>query len=179
MRRNTIVFMMIFTASALALPTRLFADGNSVSHQVNMTVREVGLIGLNNSTPVNLVVSAPSAGEMNAVEAGDSSKFLQYTLVIASGMTRNITVNWAVGDQAPAGTSLWLVSTGIPGNCGTAAAALALSDTPQNLITGIGSCHTGANGVRLQYNLRINKAGNLLSGDSGTATISFTLTDAS
>jgi len=159
----------------------LFAANDSASHDVTMQVNEIVLIDLNNTSTITLTTNAPANGGENPTGDSDSSKLLQYTSLVAVGTTRNISAQWGAADQAPAGTSLGLEATNVPGACGTATAQITLGSIAQNIITGIGSCATGvgANGSELTYTFNIDNVSNLVVGESQTVTITFTLTDAS
>lgn len=159
----------------------VFAANDSAAHDVTMQVNEVVLIDLNNTGTITLTTNAPVNGGEDPAGDSDNSKLLQYTSLVASGTTRNITAQWGATDQAPAGTSLSLQATSVPAGCGTAAAQITINDTAQNIITGIGSCATGtgSNGAELTYTFNIDTVGSLVVGDSETVTITLTLTDAS
>ena len=173
----------LFIASALVLIIGVgtaFAASDTANHDVTMTVAEVVLIDLNDNSEVVLTTSAPALGGQDPVGDTDSSKLLQYTSLVASGVTRRITVEWGALDAAPAGTSLKLEAVSVPAGCGTAGAQVTVSSTAQNLITGIGSCATGTggSGAALTYTFSIDDVPSLVVGDSETVTITFTLTDA-
>ena len=174
----TILFIFILLFS---FNLSLSAINDSASHTVTMQVNEVALIDLNSTAGITLTTSAPSQGGESVTGDTDSSKLLQYTSLVSTGTTRNITVNWGAGDSAPAGTSLKLEATTVPANCGTAGGQLTISNTAQSLLTNIGSCATGigANGSEMTYTFSVDDATSLNVGDNQTVTITFTLTDAS
>jgi hypothetical protein len=158
----------------------VFAD-DTAQHDVTLNVLEVCLIDLNSTATITLNTIAPAAGGMDPTGDTDTSKLLQYTSLVPTGDTRYISANWGGTDAAPAGTSLLLEVTSVPAGCGTAGAQITLSDTPQNIITAIGSCATGvgANGAALTYTFSVDDVTQLVVGDTSTVTVTFTLSDAS
>jgi hypothetical protein len=176
MKKVLFVCLSLLLASAFA-----FGLNDTAIHSVILQVNEIALIDLNNTAAITLTTNPPGAGGLDPIGDTDSSKLLQYTSLVASGVTRNITVNWDATDSAPAGTSLSLEAVSVPANCGTAAGALVITDIAQNLITTVGSCATGvgANGAALTYTFDITDVTQLVVGDTRTVTVTFTLADAS
>lgn len=164
--------MFIFVASGL---------NDNAQHDVVLQVNEIALIDLNSTSSITLSTNAPGAGGELPTGDSDSSKLLQYTSLVAPGLTRNITVQWGATDNAPSGTSLDVEATNVPGACGTGAGLITLSNVAQILISSIGSCATGtgANGSELTYTFNIDDVSSLVVGSSSTVNITFTLTDAS
>jgi hypothetical protein len=152
---------------------------DNASHPVTMRVNEVCRIGLDSSSGISLEVGGQAAGGLPPVGAVDSSKALRYTSVVPAGASRRITANWGPADKPPSGTSLILNVIDMPAGSGLPAGQITLSGDPQNIITGIRSCSTGNDAVRLQYTFRVEDVNGLVQGDSTTVNISFTLTDAS
>ena len=177
-RSKSIIIGLILLLGAASF---VMAASDTASHQVTLQINEVVLIDLNDTGTITLSTSAPTNGGEDPTGSTDATKLLQYTSLVASGTTRNITAAWGAGDSAPAGTSLKLQATSVPASCGTAGAQVTLSNSGQNIITAIGSCATGtgANGAELTYTFSIDTVSSLNVGDSETVTITFTLTDAS
>ena len=176
---NKIRFFLLVTALSL-LALSLFAANDVATHSVTMNVNEVVLVDLNDATTIVLSTIAPANGGELPTGSTDSTKLLQYTSLVASGLTRTLTVQWGGADAAPAGTSLKLEATSVPAGCGTAAAQVTISPTGQSLITGIGSCATGtgASGAALDFTFSIDDVNSLVVGESKTVTLTYTLTDA-
>lgn len=134
--------------------------------------------------PSTLIIAAPATGGETPSNPADSSRYAQYTSVVdsASSVTRLITAKWGASDAAPAGTSLKLVATPSGGtNEGSAASEITVSSTPQNIVTGIGSCATGTgatDGARLKYTLSLDTMTSLIANDDKTISMTLTLTDA-
>jgi hypothetical protein len=144
-----------------------------------MRVSEICVIDVTGNPSV-LVIVPPSDGGDTPANPSDSSTYAQYTSVVASGKTRSITAQWAAGDAAPSGCVLQLQAQPAGGNQGTSAGTITLSSTPQNIVTGIGSCATGrgsTQGARLTYTLVINDVESLVAGEEKTVTVTLTLTD--
>jgi len=159
----------------------LFGLDDTASHAITIQINEIVLIGLNNTSSLVLTTNNPTNPGEDVAGDTNASKLLQYTSIVASGTTRNITVKWGATEQAPAGTSLKIEATSIPANCGTTAGEITISDTAQAIVTGVGSCATGigANGTEVTYTFGIDNKLLLEIGDNQTVNITFTITDAS
>ena len=165
-------FCLITSTSALS---------HTATHDVTLQVNEIVLIDLNDATAITLTTNTPAAGGDTPLGDSDATKLLQYTSLVASGLTRSISVQWDVADAAPTGTSLKVEATSVPASCGTAAGLVTISSTAQDIITGIGSCATGtgASGAALTYTFSIDTVSSLVVGDNKTVTLTYTLTDGS
>jgi hypothetical protein len=172
--------LVVLTIVFMCISGIVFAD-DSTAHDVILNVNEVCLIDLNSTATITLNTVAPAAGGMDPTGETDATKLLQYTSLVPSGQSRNITANWGGTDSAPAGTSLRLEVTSVPAGCGTAGAQITMSDTAQSIVTAIGSCATGigANGAALLYTFSVDDVSQLVVGASETVTVTLTLTDAS
>jgi hypothetical protein len=163
----------------------IYAASDTATHDVTMNVNEVVLIDLNNTSTLTLSTTAPAnGGEDPTGEIDSTSKLLQYTSLVASGTTRNISVAWsgALDGACPGGTHLEAEAITVPGGCGSAVSSgVTVSGTDQNIITGIGSCATGtgANGAQMEYRFVVDNVSSLVVGDSTSVRLVFTLTDAS
>ena len=177
MRKESILLVFGFLFFCIAVTG--FSATDTATHDVTMQVLEIVLIDLNNTSSITLTTNAPALGGETPLGDTDTTKLLQYTSLVASGTTRNITVNWGGTDAAPAGTSLKVEATSIPAGCGTAAAQVTISDVATNLVTAIGSCATGtgANGTQLTYTFSLDNINSLEVGDNTTVTLTYTLTD--
>jgi hypothetical protein len=159
----------------------LFAATSTAAHSVQLNVPEIVMMSLNSVATVTLSVQAPAQGGLPPVGQSDTSKVLWYTAVNAASTHRNISVQWGGADAAPAGTSLHVQATAVTGGCGTAGAAVQISNVASNIVTAIPSCVTGqaANGAQLTYTFQVDTPANLAVGDNHLVTVTFTLTDAS
>ncbi len=170
---------LIVGAALLAMTTGMVGVAlDNTSHPVTMRVNEVCRIGLNSSSGIVLEVGGQAVGGLPPVGATDSSKSLGYTSIVPAGGSRRVTANWGPADKTPSGTSLLLQVIDMPAGSGVPAGQITLSGHPQNIITGIRSCSTGAAAARLRYTFRIEDVNGLVQGDGATVSISFTLTDA-
>lgn len=163
-------------------------DTNEASHSVGITIPTVALIDVEGAggeaTTINLIpdFSALEAGEaVDFSSASDNSLWLNYTSVVAADQTRNITAS--ISGNLPSGVSLKLLASGVTtgnGTRGTAGEQITLSETAQNLITGIGSAYTGngtEKGHQLTYSLDMNNDSysNLVANDY-EVTVTYTIT---
>jgi hypothetical protein len=155
--------------------------GDKAAHALTLTVSDTCRLALNSTAGVSLETSPPAAGGAAPTGNTDATKALRYTSLVPSGGSRKITANWDASDATPAGTSLLLQVTNVPPNCGTAAGQIRLSGEPQVLIANIGSCSTGPAGGQagILYRFNIDDVTSLVTGDTRTVNVSFTLTDAS
>jgi len=152
----------------------------TASHTVTMNVQAIARIAV--TANVVLDITAPVfAGDYPADDT-DNTAYLQYTVVVSPGQTKNVTAAWASGDTAPAGCELWLTATPqVGGNRGSSAGQIIMSDSAQPVITGIGSCATGrgaGQGAMLTYTLHVSDFTALVAGETQVATVTFTLIDA-
>ena len=160
-----------------------FALTNTDSHTVTMTVNEIALIDLDDTTGITLTIVAPATGGQQPANATNATKRLQYTSVVSPAATRTITVSWGGAQGAPAGTSLLAEITGITstiGTCGTVAGSITVSTTATSLVNGIGGCATGVggtDGAALQYTLQIDDFTLLEAAQTTNETLTFTLTE--
>ncbi|MBN2354325.1 MAG: hypothetical protein JXD23_17275 [Spirochaetales bacterium] len=172
-----LISIMLFAAAAAG--TGFATD--SASHAVTLRVDDVCRVDLNSTGGITLAVTKPAAGGETPAGTTDNGKSLRYTSVVSPGSSRKITVNCDSADSAPSGTALYLRVTSVPPRCGTATGPVRIGGDPREIITGIGSCATGATGggARLQYTLQIDDAAALTAGETRTINVNFTLTDAS
>ena len=152
------------------------------SHTVTMTVDEIALVNLDDTTNITLTIVAPASGGQQPVNAINATKQLQYTSVVTPLATRTITLSWG-GAGAPAGTSLLAEVTGIIstiGSCGTTTGSITVSTTDTSLVNAIGGCATGTgatDGAALQYTLQIDDFTLLQAAQTTNETLTFTLTE--
>ena len=152
----------------------------TANQTVTMTVNSICVLALTGN-PSALTVTAPATGGLDPSNPTDTSTYAQYTSTVPTGQSRRLTAAWGGADAAPAGCSLKLTASSPGGNKGTSSGQVTVSATAQNIVTGIRSCATGSGGTygaQLTYLLSVDTVDNLVSGESKTATISLTLTDA-
>ena len=177
---KTLKALLVGVVSALGIAGFVF--GVSTANQtVTMQVNAICLVAVTGN-PSTLSVSAPAAGGQTPVSGSSTATYAQYTSTVASGTNRKITAAWGGSDAAPAGCALKLTATPSGGtNQGTSAGQITMSSTAQDAVTTIGSCVTGtggSNGAQLSYSLEVSDATALVAGESKSATITLTLTDA-
>jgi hypothetical protein len=173
-----------FGLAGLALGFALagLAGAAATSNQtLSMQVNAICVIAVSGN-PSTLTVAAPGTGGLTPSPGSNSSTYAQYTSTVAAGQSRKVTAAWGGTDAAPAGCVLKLVATPSSGtNQGTGGGQLTLSSTAQDLVTAIKSCATGtsgSSGAQLAYSLEVSDATALVAGESKSATVTLTLTDA-
>lgn len=176
-------FLITYCLTIISI--HLFAqDTREGSHSLTINIPEISLLDLEGSTSITIAPSNPTEAGLGLdfSSAVNSNIWLNYTSIVATGKTRNVSVQISSG-SVPSGLSLKVTASNIVGNgqgvFGTPLSQVTLSALPQNIITGIGSAYTGNgtnNGHRLNYSL------NLLSADSysqivqGNTTVNVTYT---
>jgi hypothetical protein len=168
----------------LLLSVGLFALTATANHQVQLNVNEVAVLALNSTATITLEITPPVVAGDEPQGDTDATKLLRYTSLVPDSTTRRMTVAWGALDVAPNGTELAVEITNVlPTNCGTAVAGgVVISDTAQDIITGIGSGRTGSNagdGAVVSYAFNITDLNALDVGDNHLVTVTYTLTDAS
>ncbi|NQU85166.1 MAG: hypothetical protein HQ541_05335 [Mariniphaga sp.] len=179
----------ILTALILTTTLNTFAqsDTNEGSHSISISIPEVALLDLEGGSSINLAPSAPSeAGNpFDFSTAVDNSIWVNYSSVVASGRTRTVTAAITTG-SVPTGMSLKVTAGSYAGSgngtLGGATSQVTLSNSAQDIITGIGSCYTGngaSNGHNLAYALELDSNNDYdeLVQDNTSITVTYTLTD--
>ena len=181
---KSIKFLMIISLCVLGLGP-LFAATDNATHDITITINEVVKVDLDDATVVNLTTITPVVGGDPVLGTTDATRYLQYTSLVASGTTRNVT---AALDALPAFAvgALHIELTATPSggaNEGAGSGAVSLTTVAADIITGIGSCATGtalgADGANLSYELVIDDPTLLNVTDTDTVQVTLTLTDAS
>ena len=157
-----------------------FALTDTAVHSVSIEIQEVALLALNSTALVPLVSQNPAGGAGGEVEADtDNSKQLYYTSVVATGLTRTISVYSDVA--APTGTTLSVTPTvGSATGAGTAAGKTAIPvgvGAAVDIITAIGSTATGtgAGAASLLYTLDVVATSSLETTAATTLVLTYTL----
>ena len=173
-------------------------DETTATHQVGITIPSFALVdveapGGEEAELINLTpsISALEAGEaIDFSTATDNSLWLNYTSVIARGNgsnsnERSITVALDDEDELPEGVSILLTAGTVAengnGNKGESEGQVILSETAQDLVSGIGSCYTGTgvlSGHQLTYTLSMDNGSyaDLFAGDDYEVIITYTIT---
>ncbi|MBN1648361.1 MAG: hypothetical protein JW874_10025 [Spirochaetales bacterium] len=176
------IFTVTLVMAVMAVMS--YADNDSASHDINITVSEVVIMELNNSGSISLTTQSPGAGNagQSVVGESDNSKRLFYTSLVPALTSRTITAQIDSALTLP-GLALELTASPAGGNEGAGAGTITLSTSAQNIVTGIGSCatgNTGSDGAGLTYELVITDSEALEVDATGeTVTVTLTLTDAS
>jgi len=185
-------FCLIACACLFSLFTYAQDDNDDV-HTVTLSVPEVALLDLEASagTGITLGPAAPTEAGLpvDFSAATDNTIWMNYSSIVGTVVdpSRTVSVQITTG-TVPAGTELTVVAAADAGNgdgtMGTPSAALTLSGTAQDIITGVGSAYTGDgvnNGHNLTYTLSLLAAGGsyaTLDFTTGTAlSVTYTLSD--
>jgi hypothetical protein len=173
------LIVAIGIGTLMAVPGHAQAQRNTASHVVRLMVAEVAVLGINDPSPLDLVVVPPAL--KNAFPAGKDRgvRILHYTTVNGAGTTRSISVSSDGSSAVPAGTSLRIVVTGIPEGCGTAASEVTVDGNPKRIITDIPTSATGrgALGAVLQYRFVIEDESSLVGGAKTEMKLVYTITE--
>lgn len=175
--RKAAVFLALLAFAGMGA----YAQTATATHEITFNVPPIAMLELDSAAAITLEVSQPANAGLSPVGDSDPSKHLWYTTLNTAATTRRITVQWAVTDTAPAGTSLDIEVTALTAGCGTAAGLLTMPDlaaTAQDLVTAIPSCATGqgTDGATITYTLNVDNP-SLLVIESHTVDILFTLTE--
>ena len=170
------------------LPVLGNAQNNEARHRINLEIPEVALLGLISETGNDIHLNAISPTEAgNSIQDSktpDKSLWLNYSSIIThKNHTRKIVA--MVQGEIPQGVQIKVEASeaaGIgKGKKGTPVGLVTLTNTPSEIIVGIGSCYTGKgtnNGHYLSYNLEINESEfSQLSSQIEPINIVYTLTD--
>lgn len=169
----------------LLISVSLFALTDAATHDVTLNVDEVAMLDLADSSAITLAITAPADAGLPPVGQTNDTKYLQYTSLIDMSKTRTITVQWDLAPGAePAGTQLLcsVINGPLSAGLGTPGVAVVVSNVAQTIITAIKSGNTGTaatDGAQVLYEYEVTDATQLDTEDDVTATITFTLTEAS
>lgn len=192
--KRTLLAIAVLGTAALSVNAQ---DNKTDNHKVKFVIPEIALLDLEadgNALDITLTVEAPTeAGESVVLtNATNSDLWINYTSIVnknttSSDQTRKVSVK---SSGTVAGLDLKVQSGAATsdgkGTKGTAAgSALTLTTSDQDIITGIGSCHTGngdGKGHNLTYSLALSNDGddfNLLDNDLNNTelTVTYTISD--
>ena len=190
LKKYTSLFIAMLLSSAIGSVLQA-QDTNKDGHDITIKIPEVALLDIepSGSTSFTLEPEAPTeAGDtLDFSKALNEDLWLNYSSVIGSKSDpeRKVTVAITNG-KVPGGMELKVTASKDAGNgggkVGSPGSTLTLSDTDQDLISGIGSCWTNTpenNGHQLTYKLSLASGGyeNLDFDDANVLTITYTLTD--
>lgn len=170
----------IFTIIFMNLAISTFAQTSS---NVAITVPNIVLLDIApDNTAFNLNLVAPTeAGNIITINPGNSTKWINFTSAVATGITRKITAQ--VSGTLPTGINLKLIVSNYAGTgagtLGTSSGTVNLNGTAQTIVNNIGGAFTGDgvnNGYNLNYSLEISNYSILMS-ESKTFSIIYTLSD--
>lgn len=173
MKNVLFIFFINLTFSTIA----------QTSVNISVTVQSIALMDIApNNTAFNLNLVAPTeAGNIATINPTNSTKWINFTSAVVSGITRKITAQ--ISGTLPTGINLKLVISNYAGVgsgiLGVSSGTLFLSGTAQTIINNIGGAFTGdgsSNGYNLNYSIEIADFG-LLKSQSSTFSVIYTMSD--
>lgn len=160
MRIGVMLFLLFVSINCLA-------QSKTASHDIEIQIREVALIGLSSNSSDNINFSPFSdreaGGSLSFVgEQSNNSYWINYSSIKKSEQ-HSRTVTAFIQGEVPEGFNL--IVTAMPakgagkGDLGESTGTALLGTRPTEIISGIGSCYTGTganNGHNLVYNLEVD-----------------------
>lgn len=172
-----------FTLILIGIQAMAQSSTATSNHSLTMGIPEVCLLGTS-AAAISLQLTTTTAG--NQISGGTGTGYAQVSSIVSSGETRTIT---AAVTGVPTGTSLSVTTTppsggnsgGVLGT-GSTNAALVNGASAVTLVTGIGSCYTGAastDGYTLDYtwSSALGSYGSIVASAGATATVVLTITN--
>lgn len=181
MKRNILtltIIVLVFTQVA-------FCQRSETRHGVEIQIPEVALLGVIAESNNGFNVAQNSAVSFLNSETFESKVWINYSSIVSKNKKRKLIA--MVDRQLPQGIKIKLCAseaTGLPkGNVGKTTGEVQLTSNPTDVLTGIGSCYTGAgvnNGHSLSCKVETDTEldqNQLLAFSNETYNIIFTLTD--
>jgi hypothetical protein len=191
MKKLVKIFVAVVVLSCMSTFTYA-QDNNKDAHDITITIHEVALLDIepSGSNTITIGPAAPiEAGEpIDFTSATNNTLWMNYSSIIGSSTepSRDVTVAITNG-TVPGGMALTVVAAADAGNgagtVGIPTAAVTLSATAQNIVTGVKSCYTGtgtSNGHNLTYTLSLTAPadyGDLDFDDATTLTVTYTISN--
>jgi len=149
----------------ICLSSFVYASDKETSHKTHLVIPEVAMLALQHEANSNIEfdgnVSNIAGSYIELSSAAQSSVWLNYSSVVSSNQKRKITAT--VLGNIPNGISIKVKTQGASnrgvGELGTGNGMVLLSNSPADIISGIGSCYTGKgirNGQSLNYEVKID-----------------------
>ncbi|WP_346856414.1 hypothetical protein [uncultured Draconibacterium sp.] len=192
---EVVILGMKLKASILALVIFAFisfgyAQENTASQKINVSVPEVALLGLvsETQTDVNLNAIAPdeAGSEVKITRQTKGSVWVNYSSVLSKSAKKRKVIAMVQG-EIPEGVVLKVEASEYSGSgkgrLGKSTGVVTLSNQPSDVIVDIGSCFTGTgvnNGHCLTYNMEQDISSDnfaLLSQAQKSVNVVYTLTD--
>lgn len=165
--KNTLLFCFL---TGTFFTTQAQTDNATASHEVSIKIPEVAILDVepaSNSFTLQPTEPEEAGLALDFSKAINSELWLNYSSIVGSTSDKSRTIDVKIGDGAVPDGLLLKVTAGADngtgdGKMGTPSALpITLSNTAQEIITGIGSCYTGSpekNGHQLTYALELNTA---------------------
>lgn len=166
------------------------AQDNSATHEINVRIPEVALLGLVSETQaeINLNTTTPTeAGNaVNFSNATNNQIWINYSSIISEATPKRKVIAMIQG-EIPDGIKLKVEASGATGSgkgrLGKPSGEVTLSNQPTDIIVDIGSCYTGKginNGHYLTYKLEKEESKEnyaQLAQQQSSVNVIYTLTD--
>jgi len=166
------------------------AQDNTATHEINVQIPEVALLGLVSDTQTDIHLNAASPNEAgNAVDfsdANDNRIWINYSSIISESTPSRKVIAMVQGEM-PDGIRLKVEASRATGSgkgrLGKTAGEVTLTNQPTDVIVDIGSCYTGKgvnNGHYLTYKLVKNESSGsyaTLNRQNSSVNVVYTLTD--
>ncbi|NOY95534.1 MAG: hypothetical protein GXO81_04005 [Chlorobi bacterium] len=187
-RRLSIGLTIIFIVFTLRVQSQ---SGQSQGHGLTISIPEVVMLGLEATSSKSIVLNPESPNTaglaLDFANSHNSDLWINYSSITDGGAGHLRSVTVAVTGPIPKGVDLKVSASHDAGKgkgaVGVPLGQVILSAEAQNIITGIGSCYTGAgvnNGHRLTYSLELKDPDSYAALDYGGSTgltVIYTLTD--
>lgn len=170
--------LITIAAVLISCPIMPLRAGNSTTTIVEFGVTEISEMDVTGilAHPIKLTTSVPGTVKLNGI----NDTYIRYTSLVHEGKTRSISAAITSG-SIPDGFRLKLSIVGLNGEGSYGHAvrdAIYLTDTPQEIITGIGNCCTGtrdSDGALIECALEVEDASRIIAGATSTVTVLFTM----
>lgn len=184
-------FSKLFFAALIVLTsTNTFAqDDKDDTHTVTIGIPEIALLDIETDDARNFTLAGEHSTEagdpINFTNATNNNLWLNYSSIVSAGLSRSVTVSITDG-YLPGGLNLNVIASSCTtgkGTNGNPTAQVTLTDSSQDIITGVGSAYTetgNEKGHNLTYSLSHDTAAGAyanLKVDNTTLEITYTLTD--
>ncbi len=148
-------FFIVLSILFISIKINVLAQSASASTNLGLSIPAIALLDIKTDNEISF--SAPNQSISTITPESTSNTWINYSSIVAAGSSNKITVNIS-GGTVPEQTSIKLSTAADAGhgggNVGTPIHEVILSESPQDIITNIGSCFTGAgtnNGHQLSY----------------------------
>jgi len=162
--------LLVCLLTGMFFTTQAQTDNATASHEVSIKIPEVAILDVepaNNSFSLAPTEPDEAGFALDFSKAINADLWLNYSSIVGSTSDKSRTIDVKVGEGSIPDGLLLKVTAGADNGTGDGVmgkpnpSAITLSNTAQEIITGIGSCYTGSpekNGHQLTYALELNEA---------------------